>query len=150
LFSTWSQSLLPSELFSPSPLQMASSLPLLNGICCCCHRLLPPPNRRCIPASKPLRICCCWFFLPPAAAPTCRAEPWLLLPCFCHTSSHHEDNNSFYHCVVQHLSSGLIEAYDHQLSLLANADEAISSWSRCFPLYRLLSAVSSLSCFLLF
>jgi len=37
-----------------------------------------------------------------------------------------------------------------QLSLLANADEAISFWSRCFPLCRRLSVMSSLSCFWLF
>jgi hypothetical protein len=136
-------------LFSLSHLQPTSSLPLLNGLrCCCC--LLPPPNQRCSPIDQPFRSCCHWFLLPLATTPTCRAEPWFLLPCLCRPSSHHEDNNSFYCCVVQHSLSGLIEAYDHQLSLLANANEAISSWSRCFPLCQWLSVVSSVSCFWLF
>ena len=114
-------------------LQPASSLPLLNGLYCCCRLL--PPTKTVVQPSQPLRRCCHWFLLPPAAvAPTCRAEPWLFLPCFCRSSSHHGDNDSLYCCIVQHSSSGLIEAYDHQLSLLANADEVISSWSMCFPL----------------
>jgi len=138
-------------LLSLSPQQSASSLPLLNGLCCCCCLLPPsPPNRRCSTTSQPLRSCCRWFLLPPLAAPTYRAEPWFLLPCFCHPFSHHWDNNSFYRCVVQHSSSGLIEAYDHQLSLLTNADEVISSWLGYLPLCWWLSAMSSLSCFWLF
>jgi hypothetical protein len=137
---------MPSELFSPSPhLQPTSSLPLPNGLCC--RRLLPPPHRRYSPAGQPLRSSCRWFLLPPAATPTCYTDPWFLLPCFCRPSPHHGDNTSFYRCVVQHSSSDLIEAYDHQLSLLANVDEAISSWTRCFPLYRWLSVMSFLSDF---
>jgi len=133
---------MPSELFSPSPhLQPTSSLPLPNGFCCC--RLLPSLNRRYSLAGQPFRSYCRWFLLPTAAAPTCSLDPWFLLSCFCHPS-HHGDNTSFYRCVVQLSSSGLIEAYDHQLSLLANVNEAISSWTRCFPLCRWLSVVSFL------
>ena len=109
-------SLLPTvDLLSPSP---RWTLLLLLPF--------PLPNQRYSPAGQPLKSCCRWFFLPPAAAITCRAKPWFLLSCFCRPSSHHEDNNSFYRCVVQHSSSGLIETYDHQLCLLANADEVIS------------------------
>jgi len=116
------------------PSAIKTLLPSPYGICYCCH-LLPPPNRRCSLAGQSLIKYCRWFFLPPAAALTCRAKSWFLLPCLCRPSSHHEDNNSFYCCDIQHSSSGLIEAYEHQLSLLANANEAVSSWSRCFPLY---------------
>ena len=35
---------------------------------------------------------------------------------------------------LQHLISYFVEGYEYQLSLLTNADEAISSWSRCLPL----------------
>jgi len=98
---------------APSPhLQPASFLSLPNGLCCC-WRFLPPPNWRCSPAGQPLRSCCCWFLIPTTV------DPWFLLLCFCRPSSHYKDNNFFYYCVVQHSSSGLIEAYDYQLSLLA-------------------------------
>jgi hypothetical protein len=41
-------------------------------------------------------------------------------------------------------------SFQLQTISIGDADEAISSWSRCFPLCRWLSIVSSLSCFWLF
>ena len=35
---------------------------------------------------------------------------------------------------LKHPANWVIETYEHKLSLLENADEAISPWSRCFSL----------------
>jgi len=45
------------------------------------------------------------------------------------------------------MAACFVEAYEHKLSLLANAYEDILFWSKCFSLYWWLSVVSSLSYF---
>ena len=99
--------------------------------------LLPPspPITPCSLAGQPIRSCCWWFFLTLAAALSYKATPWFLPTCFCRPSSHYGYINSSIVALSNTQQSGFIEAYKHQLSLLPHADEAISSWSRCFPLY---------------
>jgi len=71
---------------------------------------------------------------PTSSNPNLQSNTLLFLSCFCRSPAHHRDNDSFYRYFVQHSSSGLVEVYNHKLSLLANADEAISYWSKCFSL----------------
>jgi hypothetical protein len=46
-----------------------------------------------------------------------------------------QNNDSSSHVFVQHSPSCFVEAYEHKLSLLANANEDIVFWSKCFSLY---------------
>jgi len=122
------------------------SLPLLNGFYCCSRWLLPQ-HRWCSPAGQPSTSHCRWCSSTAATIFACRTCQWLLLACFCHSSAHYGNTNSSHRRSIQHLPSCFVETYEHKLSLLANADEALSSWSRCFSLRWRLCAVSPISCF---
>ena len=133
-------------LLSLSPLQLTFSFPLLNGLYCCCRRLLPH-HRWCSPAGQPSTSCCRWCPSSTTIAFTCRTRQWRLLASFCRSSTYYENTNSSYRCSIKHPPSCFIETYEHKLSLLVNADKALSPLSRCFSLYWRLSVVSFISCF---
>ena len=111
-------------IFSLSPLQLAFSPLFLNGF-----------------------YCCCWCLSSTTIAFICRACLWLLLASFCRSSTHYRNTNSSYRYFIKHPQSCFIETYDHKLSLLVNADAALSHWSRYFSFRWWLNVVSSISCF---
>jgi hypothetical protein len=92
--------------------------------------------------------CCHWCLFSLTAASTCRACLWFFLPSPCRSFTSHGNPHYNYYSFSEHSPSWFAKTYEHKLSLLENADEAISPWSRCFSLRWWLSVVSSILYFL--
>ena len=132
LFAVWT--LFPLSFH----LQPAFSLLFLNEFYCC--RWLFHHHRWCSIAGQPSTSCCCWCLSSTTTASTCRA-------CLYRSFAPYGNTHSSYRSFIKHPPNCFIETYEHKLSLLANVDEALSPWSRCFSLRWRLSVVSFILCF---
>ena len=108
---------------------------------------LLPHHQWCSTAGQPSTSCCRWCLSSTTSTFTCRACLWFFLLNFCRSFAPYGNTHSSYRSFIKHPPSFFVETYKYKLSLLANADEALSPWSRCFSLRWWLSTVSSILCF---